>query len=82
MDYQHNLFMQQDTPPPAQPQTPLQRKICETLNERGQGEMALGYLRYEALRILHPQQFKEIYRRNIAGEHFDTMIDTLIMTTL
>ena len=79
MDYQHILFMQQDTPPPAKPQTPLQRRICDVLNYLHQGEMALGYLRYEALRKIPPSKFQELHRRAIAGEHFDTMIDQLII---
>lgn len=35
--------------------------------------------RYEALRKLHPQQFTELYTRNIRNnEKFDDMIDKLI----
>ncbi|HEY6018525.1 MAG TPA: hypothetical protein VIY48_01060, partial [Candidatus Paceibacterota bacterium] len=34
--------------------------------------------RYEALRLLNPRQFTELYKRNLAGENFDAMVDELI----
>lgn len=52
---------------------------CRTVKwERNSEELALGWLRYEAIRKLNPRQFGEIHARNIAGEHFDTMIDELV----
>lgn len=42
------------------------------------GEAILGYLRYEELRKLNVSQFAELFKRNIAGENFDKMVDELI----
>lgn len=41
-------------------------------------ELALGFLRYEALRKLHPRQFSELHARNLAGENFDDMVTKLV----
>jgi len=38
-------------------------------------ELALGWMRYEALRRLNPRQFSEIHDRNIRGEWFDDLAD-------
>jgi hypothetical protein len=37
-----------------------------------------GYRRYEAIRKLNPQQFAELYARNLKGERFDDLVDELI----
>ena len=42
------------------------------------GEAVLGYLRYEELRKLNVNEFTELFKRNIAGENFDKMVDELI----
>jgi hypothetical protein len=42
-------------------------------------ELAIGYLRYKAIRKINPQQFLEIYERNLNGEWFDDIIDNLIV---
>ena len=40
--------------------------------------LALGYIRYEKLRLLNAQQYAELNRRNLAGEgHFDDLVDQL-----
>lgn len=42
-------------------------------------ELALGWIRYEAVRKMHPRNFAEIHKRNLAGEFFDDIItDCLI----
>ena len=41
-------------------------------------EAVIGYLRYEELRKLNVNQFAELFKRNIAGENFDKMVDELI----
>jgi hypothetical protein len=41
-------------------------------------ELAIGWLRYEALRKLTPQKYTELHRRNMAGERFDDMVDELV----
>jgi hypothetical protein len=37
-------------------------------------ELALGWLRYEALRRVNPRIFSEMYCRNLAGEFFDNIV--------
>ena len=40
--------------------------------------LALGYIRYEKLRLLNASQYAELNRRNLAGEgHFDDLVDQL-----
>lgn len=41
--------------------------------------MALGYLRYEALRKLNPRDFVDLRARNLHGENFDEMVDELVL---
>lgn len=40
--------------------------------------LALGWLRYEALRKVSPAEYLALHNRNIAGEPFDGMVDKLI----
>lgn len=37
-------------------------------------ELALGYLRYEAVRLLSPTMFSSLHIRNLNGEWFDDVI--------
>lgn len=40
--------------------------------------LALGYIRYEKLRLLNARQYVELYWRNLAGKgHFDDLVDQL-----
>lgn len=41
-------------------------------------EAAQGHARYEALRMLTPRTFTELWNRCIAGERFDDMVDELV----
>lgn len=42
-------------------------------------ELAIGWMRYKALRALTPSQFAALHRRNLAGERFDDMVDELVV---
>lgn len=42
-------------------------------------ELALGFLRYDALRKLNARQYAEICRRNLAGERFDDMVTEMVV---
>lgn len=42
-------------------------------------DLALGYLRYEALRRLHPPEYKALHEKNLAGQRFDDMVDDLVI---
>ena len=40
--------------------------------------LALGYVRYEKLRLLNARQYAELNRRNLSGEgRFDDLVDQL-----
>ena len=53
-------------------------KIDHALQTRNATELAIGFARYEALRLLTERQFSELTKRNIAGEYFDDMVDELV----
>jgi hypothetical protein len=50
-------------------------RSARTLNDADR--LALGFLRYEALRKVTPAQFAELHRQNMRGENFDRMVDVL-----
>lgn len=41
-------------------------------------EAAQGHARYEALRKVNLLDFTELWKRNMAGENFDCMVDELV----
>jgi hypothetical protein len=43
-------------------------------------ELALGWLRYEALRRVNPRIFAEMNRRNLAGEFFDDIVTDALLS--
>jgi hypothetical protein len=43
-------------------------------------ELALGWLRYEALRRVTPRIFSEMNRRNLAGEFFDDIVTEALLS--
>jgi hypothetical protein len=43
-------------------------------------ELALGWLRYEALRKVSPRTFAEMNRRNLAGEFFDGIVTEVLLS--
>jgi hypothetical protein len=56
----------------------LQDLVDKTLCEHTAPDLALGYLRYEALRCVNGNQWHALRERNMAGERFDDMIDELV----
>jgi hypothetical protein len=52
--------------------------VAQAMTERDPRELAIGYLRYEALRKLGPASYAELCRRNYYGTNFDVMVDELI----
>lgn len=72
-----------ETPNGPTDMTPLeiswreQIQINTVINHHTNEELALGFLRYEALRKVSPRQFCELHARNLAGENFDDMITRL-----
>ena len=57
----------------------LLKMIGRSISERPLIELALGFIRYEALRKLNPSQYRELYERNLTGENFDRMVDNLVL---
>ena len=41
-------------------------------------EAAQSHARYEALRLLNPQQFAELWSRALLGRNFDELVDELV----
>lgn len=52
----------------------IEQLVEKCVAEHDVKELALGFLRYEALRRMNPNQFKEIHQRNLAGERFDDIV--------
>ncbi len=42
-------------------------------------EICVGFLRYEAVRKLHPKQFADLCARNLNGFQFDDLVDELVL---
>ena len=57
----------------------LMRLVDWTQQGRNESDLALGWLRYEALRKVSPRVFGELHRRNLAGENFDAMVTGLVI---
>ena len=59
-------------------EAPLTKAVNKVIAERTPDELALGWLRYEALRKLNPRQYGELHARNLAGENFDAMVTAIV----
>jgi hypothetical protein len=57
----------------------IEKLVAATIEQRDLKELALGFLRYEALRKLGPHKYAELCRKNIReGQRFDDLVDELI----
>lgn len=56
--------------------------ISRAIATRTPEELALGFLRYEALRKLNARQYGELIWLNLAGENFDGLIDEIVVRAL
>lgn len=52
----------------------IEQLVEKCVAEHDVKDLALGFLRYEALRRMNPNQFKQIHQRNLAGERFDDIV--------
>lgn len=43
-------------------------------------ELALGYLRYEAVRRMSPRTFGELHKLNLSGKFFDSLVDETLQS--
>lgn len=57
----------------------IDREIARCMSGVHPEELALGYLRYEALRRLTPREFTKLYKRNLASNPFDDLVDALVL---
>lgn len=61
----------------ADPSIASRVSLC--VSERTPEELALGWLRYEAVRKMNPRQFGEVCRRNLGGEFFDGIVTEAVL---
>lgn len=54
-------------------------RVINAIALRTSSELALGYLRYEALRNLNARELGDLHKRNMSGENFDDLVDELIV---
>lgn len=57
----------------------LEQLVEKCVAEHDVKELALGFLRYETLRRMNPNQFKELHQRNLAGERFDDIVTEVLL---
>lgn len=58
----------------------LARRADDKLDSVDRRIIAIGYLRYEAIRKLHPKAFADIHARNLREDiTFDRLVDELIL---
>lgn len=55
----------------------LQELIDDAVAYKTPEELALAYVRYEALRRVLPSRYKEMHERCIKGQWFDAQVDEL-----
>lgn len=53
--------------------------VNRAINDNSEPALAVGFVRYEAVRKLNTQQFAEVFSRSLKGEQFDDIIDELIV---
>ena len=53
--------------------------MAEVISERTVEELALGWLRYEELRLVTPWKYSELSKENLVhGRPFDDLVDEMI----
>jgi hypothetical protein len=58
----------------------LDRLVRLVVSNHTPEELALGYLRYEAVRRMNPRTFGELHRLNLSGRFFDDLVDEALKT--
>lgn len=57
----------------------MKDRILVAVRDNTPDELARGWLRYEALRCLTPQEYADLVARNLRGNNFDAMVDKLLL---
>ena len=52
----------------------LEQLVVRAIAKNDVEDLAIGFLRYEALRRMNPRQFSEFHARNLKGERFDDIV--------
>ena len=58
--------------------TNFNRKFTKAMDDRAERELAIGFIRYEAVRVLTPRRFAALNKLTMQGHHFDNLVDCLI----
>lgn len=58
---------------------PLDNLVALCVANHTPEELAMGWLRYEALRRVSPRIFAEIHKRNLSGEFFDDIVTEALL---
>jgi hypothetical protein len=58
--------------------TKRDEKLLNVLATNTAPELAIGFMRYEAVRKLTPGQFADLRHRAAQGGNFDAMVDKLV----
>lgn len=65
---------------PVETTNRIHTKILKAVDQQGGYQSALGWLRYETVRKMRPDQFVQLHRESLqSNTPFDTLIDRLIL---
>ena len=53
-------------------------KLADAKRLFAQEELVIGWLRYNALRRLNAEQYKQLVSKSLTGRNFDDMVDELV----
>lgn len=56
----------------------VSERIDQVVMNNSASDLAIGFLRYEAIRKLRPNLFRDAHNRTITDERFDFMVDMLV----
>lgn len=70
----NNIPIDPNAPTQSESSVDLERLVRLCVANHTPDELALGWLRYEALRRVNPHIFAEMNRRNLSGEFFDDIV--------
>lgn len=57
----------------------LEKLIVKAMEDNFDRELALGFVRYERLRKMNPNQFAELHEANMKGWPFDYLVDKAVL---